>query len=324
VVENWGQLEAFAAVVEARGFSAAARRLGRTTSSLSRQVRALEDRLGVRLLDRTTRRVSPTAAGRAFHERARSILAELAEAEAAVTHLEAEPRGRLRLSAPLDFGRLHLAGPLAGFAARHPGVSLDVELTDRFVDLVEEGFDVVVRIAQLADSSLHARRIAPCRRVLCASPGYLERLGRPAGVADLAGHERIAYVPSGSERWHFRSAGGPRAIGVPERHRANNGELMRALAVAGQGIALLPTFIACDDLRAGRLVALFTDELDEDLAIHAVYPHRRHLSARVRLLVDHLVEELGPEPGWDQGWSREASPPSAGARRSRGRRRGSR
>ncbi|MGH0036820.1 MAG: LysR substrate-binding domain-containing protein [Myxococcota bacterium] len=313
-VEKWAQLEAFVAVIDSGGFTAAARRLGRTPSAVSRQIKALEDRLGARLLNRTTRRVSSTAAGEAFAERTRAILADLDEAEQGVARHQAEPRGRLRLGAPLDFGRAYLAGPLAAFAARHPGLSLDVELTDRLVDVVEEGFDLVVRIADLPDSSLVARRLAPCRRVLCAAPGYLAGAGAIREPADLSRHRGLVYAHSPDARWRFRGPEGPLRVAAQERHRVSNGELLCALAVAGEGLALLPTFLACDDLRAGRLVPVLADQLDEDIAIHAVYPHRRHLSAKVRLLVDDLVAAFGDQPDWDEGWAPGAPGSGAGSR----------
>jgi DNA-binding transcriptional LysR family regulator len=298
-MDRLAELEAFAAVVETGGFTAAARVLGRTTSAVSKQVRSLEERLGVRLLNRTTRRVAPTEMGLAFRERVRGVLQDLEEAELAVGRLQQEPRGVLRVGAPLDFGRIALAGSLANFASRHPAVRLEVELADRFVDVVEEGFDVVVRIANLPDSSLVARRMGPCRRLLCAAPSYLEANGRPVRPADLTSHTVIAYAYEQTGRWTFRGADGETALAVAPRHRANNGEMIRRMLLEGLGVALLPTFLAGDDLRAGRLEALFPDLLDADTAIWALTPHRKLLATKVRLLLDHLVSGCGERPPWD-------------------------
>lgn len=294
-----GELEAFAAVAETGGFTAAARALGRTTSGVSRQVRALEERLGVRLLHRTTRRVSLTEVGAAFRERVQGVLHDLEEAELAVSRLQEEPRGRLRVGIPMDFGRLALADGLAGFAARHPGLRLEVELTDRFVDVVQEGFDLVVRIGNLPDSSLVARRLGPCRRLICAAPSYLEAHGRPARPADLEDHSLVGYAYQRSRRWRFRSREGDEIVEVEPRHVANNGEMIRSLLLGGLGVALLPTFLVGDDLRAGRLEALLPDLLDADTTIWAVTPHRKLLATKVRLMLEHLASACGEHPPWD-------------------------
>lgn len=300
-MDRLAELEAFAAVAEAGGFTAAARALGRTTSGVSKQVRALEERLGVRLLNRTTRRVSLTEIGSAFLERARGVLDDLDAAELAVGQLQEEPRGVLRVGAPMDFGRIALAGSLARFAVRHPELRLQVELADRLVDVVDEGYDVVVRIANLADSSLVARRLGPCRRVLCAAPSYLEARGRPERPAELREHSIVGYAYEQSQRWRFSSQDGEERVGVEPRHRANNGELIRSLLLEGLGIALLPTFLVGDDLRAGRLEPVLPGLLDADTAIWAVTPHRKLLATKVRLLLEHLAESCGEHPPWDEG-----------------------
>ena len=287
-------------MVEAGGFRAAAQQLGLTPSAISKRVRGLEDRLGVRLLQRTTRSVVPTEAGQAYYERSREILADLADAESTLSALQNEARGTLRVAAPMDFGRRHLAAPLAEFAARHPQLSLDVDFSDRFVDVVGEGFDLAIRIGTLADSNLVVRRLAPCRRLLVASPRYLAERGTPEAGADLRQHDFIGYTLESSRTWRVASETGGRALALRERHRANNGEMMYRLAAAGLGLALLPTFLACDALRDGSLVAVLEEEVDADIAIHAVYPHRRHLSAKVRLFVDYLVDAFGPVPEWDR------------------------
>lgn len=302
-MDRLSELEAFAAVAETGGFTAAAQALGRTTSAVSKQVQALESRLGVRLLHRTTRSVALTEIGVAFRDRVRGVLHDLEEAETAVGELHAEPRGVLRVSAPSDFGRLHLADQLARFARRHGDLRIEVDLADRFVDVVEEGFDVVVRIANLADSSLVARRMGPCRRVLCAAPAYLDAHGRPDEPAELARHSVVAYTYEQTRGWRFRSGdgSGESTVSVEPRHRANNGEMIRAMLRSGLGVALLPTFLAGDDLRAGRLETLLTDRLDADTVIWAVTPHRKLLAAKVRLLLDELVTGCGEHPPWDAG-----------------------
>ncbi|MFT5359006.1 MAG: DNA-binding transcriptional LysR family regulator [Polyangiales bacterium] len=301
MMDRLSEMEAFTAVAEAGGFTAAARTLGCTTSSVSKQVRALEERLGVRLLNRTTRRVSLTEIGIAFRDRARAVLHELEDAELAVSQQQQEPRGVLRVGAPVDFGRIGLAESLATFIARHSDLRLEVDLADRFVDVVEEGFDVVVRIANLPDSSLVARRMGPCRRVLCAAPSYLEARGRPARPTDLSDHTIIGYSHDRTRRWMFRTNEGEVDVAVKPSHSANNGEMIRRMLLAGLGIALLPTFLVGDDLRAGRLEPLLVEQLEADTTIWAVTPHRKLLATKVRLLLDHLVSGCGDPPPWDAG-----------------------
>jgi DNA-binding transcriptional LysR family regulator len=300
-MDRLGEYEGFLRVAQTGSFTAAAADLGLSASAVSKQVRSLEDRLGVRLLNRTTRRVALTDEGRAFSERVEAIVADIAEAESALTAALSQPRGRLRVGAPMDFGRRHLAEPLARFAAAQPLVEIEVELSDRFVDIIEEGLDLVVRIGGLSDSSLVSRRIAPCRRVVCASPAYLDAHGRPEAIDELTTHRRIGYAYEADRSWQFETPDGPVRANPPVGHRSNNGEMTRAMLLAGLGIALLPTFIVADELRAGRLEALLTDRIRSEIPIHAVYPHRKHLSAKVRAFVDHLVEHCGTAPYWDEG-----------------------
>ena len=301
-MDRLGELESFAAVAEAGGFTAAARTLGRTTSSVSKQIQSLEARLGVRLLHRTTRRVSLTEIGVAFRGRVQGVLHDLDEAETAVAQLHEEPRGVLRVSVPTDFGRLHLAETLARFAVRYAGIRLEVDFSDRFVDVVEEGFDIVIRIANLADSTLVARRMGPCRRVLCAAPAYLEANGQPVDPSELSGHSVIGYAYEQARPWRFRGTEGEEVtVSVEPRHRANNGEMIRSMVLGGLGVALLPTFLIGDDLRAGRLETLFMDQLEADTVIWAVTPHRKLLATKVRLMLDQLVSDCGEDPPWDEG-----------------------
>ena len=300
-MDRMAELEAFSAVAEAGGFTAAALKLGRTTSSVSKQVRALEERLGVRLLNRTTRRVMLTEIGFAFRDRVQGVLHDLEDAELAVGRLQEEPRGVLRVSAPTDFGRIGLADSLAEFAMRHSGLRLEVDLADRFVDVVDDGFDVVVRIANLPDSSLVARRLGPCRRVLCAAPAYLEAHGSPTRPSELSEHAVVGYAYEQTRRWLFRTNEKKTEVNIEPRHLSNNGEMIRRMILAGLGVALLPTFLVGDDLRAGRLESLFPEALDAGTVIWAVTPHRKLLATKVRLLLDHLVSGCGERPPWDEG-----------------------
>lgn len=301
-VADLSAILAFVEVVEGGSFSAAARRLGLTRSAVSRQVAGLEDRLGARLLNRTTRRLSVTEAGAVYHQRCVRILAEAAAAERAVADLDDAPRGLLRVNAPMSFGLGHLGPAVAEFLVRHPAIRVDLTLDDRVVDLVGEGFDLAVRIAELPPSTLIARRLAVNRRVLCAAPSYLARAGRPRHPQQLAEHACLAYayLATGND-WSFRGPDGAVSVRVDAAHSANNGDALRHLALAGLGILLSPTFIVGDDLRQGRLVSLLDDWVDADTGVYAVYPHGRHLSPKVRAFVDFLAERFGPWPYWDEG-----------------------
>lgn len=293
----------YARVVEARSFSEAARRLGISKSAVSKQIARLEDRLGARLLNRTTRRISPTEVGAAFYERCARITAEIEEAELAVTRLQAEPRGVLRVNAPMSFGMQHLAPAIAVFMKRYPDVEIDLMLNDRFVDLIDEGFDLAIRIGQLADSSLIARKLAPGRLVLCAAPSYLRRRGLPAAPKELAEHDCLVYSFAASgDLWTFIDAdGAARSVRVKPRMRVNNGDVMRDVAVAGLGLTVLPTFIAADCLEKGTLVAVLGNYRLPETSVSAIYPQNRYLSTKVRVFVDFLAGRFGPEPYWDRG-----------------------
>jgi len=294
-------IEAFVRVVERRSFAAAARDLSSSRALVSKQIQLLETRLGVRLLNRTTRQVSLTEAGQAYYERCLRVLEEVAAADDAAAAQQHEPSGRLRINAPTSFGRLHLAGAVADFLSRHPAVEIDLTLEDRQVDLVAEGFDLAVRIARLPDSSLIARRLAPCRLVLCASPAYLAARGTPGSVAELAHHRCLIYA-YGAQRndWRLDGPDGPASVRVGGHFRANNGDVIQELALAGQGIALQPTFMAGPELRRGALVQVLPGYEPPPLAIQAVYPHARLLPARVRAFLDFLAARYAQEPPWDE------------------------
>lgn len=296
-MEEFAGLAVFAQVVEARSFSAAARSLGMSKSAVSKRVARLEDRLGARLLNRTTRRLSLTEVGAAFYERCARIVSELEEAELAVTHLSSEPRGTLKLNAPVTFGQLQIAPAVPELLARHPELRIDMLLSDRVVDLVEEGFDVAIRIGTLPDSTLVARRLAPDRRVVCATPGYLERYGRPHTPADLEAHNCLGYSFLGAQsEWRFRGPRGERAQRVRGNFQANNGEVLRAALLQGLGLALMPTFIVGRDLAAGRLEAVLEEHELAPGGVYAVYPHGRHLSPKVRAFVDFLADRFTRAP----------------------------
>lgn len=289
-------------VVEAGGFTAAAAALGITKSAVSKHIAALEGRLGARLLDRTTRKMRPTEVGLAFYDRCARILADIEDAELAVASLHTAPRGRLRVSAPMSFGTRHLAPLLAGVLARYPELEVDLVFNDRVVDLFDEGFDLAIRIADLADSGLVARRLAPARRVVCAAPSYWRKRGKPLLPGDLAGHECLlyTYLPNESE-WRLFENGKVRSVHVTGRLRANNGDALREAAIGGRGVVLAPTFIVGEDLRRGALEAALGEFAGPPLSIYAVYPQNRYLTAKVRAFIDHLAAAYGPRPYWDEG-----------------------
>lgn len=287
----------FATVVDAGGFTAAARRLGISKSAVSKQVSALEDRLGTRLLNRTTRKLSTTEAGLAVFERASRIVAEAEQAEIVVGDLASAPRGTLRINVPHAFG-VHRLGPMiAEFSALYPDVEVDISLNDRQVDLVEEGFDVAVRIARLKDSSLIARRLMNVERYLVASPSYIKQFGRPATLRDVGGHRFLSYtLQERPNELRFCTDGGPvETIKIAPFIRASSGDLLVSMLEQGIGMAALPDFIVDDAIAAGRLVRIGNGERFEALAVHAIYPAVRHLATKVRVFVDFLVERFAED-----------------------------
>jgi Transcriptional regulator len=291
---------AFIKVVDTKSFTAAADRLNLSKSVVSRRIAELENRLGARLLNRTTRKLSLTEVGQAYYERCTRIIADLEEAEQAVADLHAAPRGRLRLNAPVSFGFQHLAPAVADFLARYPSIEIEMDLNDRYVDLIDEGYDLAIRIGRLRDSSLIAKRLAPARRVVCASPAYLEKHGTPATPEELANHNCLIYtnVPT-AEQWQFRVGEEMVSVRVSGSMRSNNGDLLCASAVAGVGIVVLPTFLCGNALSSGKLKCLLLDFGMSESNVYAVYPQNRHLSPKVRAFVDFLAERFGPRPYWD-------------------------
>ena len=294
-------MQVFVRVVEAGSLTAAADQLGMAKSAVSRRLADLERRLAARLLTRSTRRMSLTAAGQNYFERAAAVVAAADEADASVQAAGAQLRGRIRLAAPLSFGIAHLGPALHEFAARHPDIELDLDLNDRQVDLVGEGFDLAIRIARLEDSQLSARRLTGVRRVILASPDWWNRHGRPTTAAELRQHAALSYTNEPQTGWQFRSPAGKRGVvHVPTTLRANNGEFLRDAAIAGLGVLLQPTFIVHEAVNRGELEAVMTDWDWQDLDVWAVYPTSRFLPERVRQLIDFLAERFGDRPYWDE------------------------
>lgn len=284
-------MEAFVRVVEAGSFVAAADRLGLSTSSLSRLVADLEQHLGARLLNRTTRRLSLTESGQAYYERCVTLLADVAEAEAVAGQSAAQARGTLRLTCSYSMAEQTVAPAIAAFVKRHPAVKFELIVSDRIVDLIEEGFDLAIRVGSVGSDRLVARRLGSMQLVLCAAPAYLERQGTPASPADLPRHNALTYAYSASPRvWRFTDAAGtPYDVRVTGNLHANSGDALRAAAIAGLGILYEPDFLVGSALRTGQLVRLLPDYTGAGGDIWAVYPSRRHLSLKVRLFVDHIA-----------------------------------
>ncbi|WP_135080429.1 LysR family transcriptional regulator [Terasakiella sp. SH-1] len=290
----------FAQVIQSGSFSKAAEDLGMSKSSVSKKVSYLEDRLGVRLLNRTTRKLSLTEVGQVFYERCERIMSEAEEAELAITRLQDEPRGQLKISAPVSFGVQHLGKPLAVFGTKYPDLSMDVQLNDRFVDIVDEGFDLAIRIGRLPDSSLIAKKVGSSRLVACAAPDYWEKHGNPQHPKDLVGHNCLIYtLARNSENWTYTENGQTETVKLSGNFTANNGNVISEMAIAGAGVCISPAFIVGPDLAKGRLVCVLEDYEVEPINIYAVYPHNRHLSAKVRLFVDFLKDWFGACPSWE-------------------------
>jgi len=295
------EMYSFVRVVESGSISQAAEQLGLAKSGVSRRLAELERRLGVRLLNRTTRRSSLTEAGRRYYEGAVRLLADMAELEALVADSEAALEGSLRLAAPLSFGLQHLTPAIEEFTRRHPAVMIDIDFSDRQVDLVAQGIDLAVRIAELRDSSLRARHICPIRLMLCASPDYLERTGVPQSLDELADERMLHYDIGGGNVLRLTDGhGGERAVPIRPRLVANNGDFLRDLAIAGCGIILTPSFISWRAVARGDLVPLLQAHWPTPLNAYAVYPQTRYLSRRARTFIDFLAERFGPEPYWDR------------------------
>src|SRR5262247_1741528 len=312
-MDRMTSMATFVKVVESGGFSAAARTLSMSPSMVTAHVQSLEGRLGVRLLNRSTRRVSLTEVGHAYYERCLQILAEMEDADRIAQALQSTPRGTLRLNTSIAIPPL-LAPVIAEFVALYPEVSINLTMTDRMIDLVEEGFDLAVRNMAVPDSSLIVRRVASYRFVVCGAPGYLAGRGIPRQPADLVHHNCLVYSHSAwSNEWRFAGPDGEQSVAVAGNLQANSDNALRLAAVHGQGLALAPSFLLIDEIKSGRLVPVLTEFLQADHAINAIYPHRRHLSAKVRSFIDLLARRFRDDPAWaDPCRSRLTTPPATG------------
>lgn len=301
--DRFEALLALVTVVSEGGISAGAERLGIAKSAVSRRIRELEDRLGTRLFDRTTRQIQLTEAGRAFHERAVHLLTELEKAEEEASNAGGQLRGRIRVAAPVSFAAHCLAPILGQFLERHPAVSLSIDTDDRMVDLVRDGFDLAIRIAQLPDSSLIARRLVTIRHACVVSPALMERLGVPDTPAELSRFPGIVYSNRDeSSYWKFADNNVP---SVAKRLDFANGDAVREAAISGLGVAMLPTFIVHDAVRSGALSIILAKHMRPPIAMYAVHPSTRNQTARARAFIDFLVENFRGEPLWDQGLFRD-------------------
>ncbi|MXU64580.1 LysR family transcriptional regulator [Oceanomicrobium pacificus] len=290
-MDRLSEMEAFVSVVDQGGFTEAARRLGMSKSAVSKHVASLEDRLGARLLNRTTRRVSPTEIGLIYYDRAMSVLNHAQEADDVVTALQEAPRGTLRLSAPVSFGTSHIAPLVGQFLLDHPEMKINMELSDKFVDLVDEGFDLAIRIGSLPDSSLRARKLGEAGGLLVAAPSYIEKHGAPERIEDLASHTLLHYSNmSTGNFWRLTSpTGEERQVRVGGPLTANNGTALRIAAEAGLGIAMQPSFILGDALQTGKLVQVLPDLANPLISIYAVYPAGQFVQPKLRVFIDHLA-----------------------------------
>lgn len=300
-MDKLASLQTFIRVVEDGSFAAAARTIGQSRSQVNRAVVALEDDLGVQLLNRTTRQVSVTPSGQAYYQRAKAILADLTEAEDSIRESRETPTGDIRINAPMSFGTLHLGPALVDFARLYPDIRVELALNDHFIDPVADGFDITVRISRPTETlALIDHEIIPMKRVLCASPEFIHKHGEPRDIRDLATLPCLHYgnLPSGAA-WKLTGPDGPVAVQVNGVFCCNNAEVLRDAAVAGLGIAELPTFIAGAELQTGRLVTVLCDYAPPELFLSLLYPPSRQLSSRIRLLVDFMHDRFGGQPRWD-------------------------
>lgn len=296
-MDKYQEMRVFSAVVEASSFVGAAESLDMSKAAVSRYVSELEQRLGVRLLHRTTRRLSLTPEGEVFLARCRDILSSIEASEVEITTRSVSVSGLLKVSVPVSFGIRHMAPLWPDFLDLHPQLNLDVQLADRLIDLVDEGFDLAIRIARLEDSSLISRQIAATRLVLCAAPSYLERRGVPEHPSELATHDVVGYsLLATGDQWQFEGPDGPVSVKVRPRFWSNNGDSCIAACVQGAGIQLQPTFLIDEELRRGALVEVLPQYQAATLGIYAVYPTRKFVLPKVRALVEFLDERLKAAP----------------------------
>jgi DNA-binding transcriptional LysR family regulator len=294
-MDLFASMKMYIAVVDGGSFAAAADKLEVSRAMVSKQVQKLEEHLGTRLLNRTTRRLSLTETGREFHERSLQIIGDVDEAEQIAGRMTRMPQGVLRVAIPLSYGQHRLGAIIGDYTQAYPQVQLDIALSDRKVDLVEDGFDLAIRIGALPQSDLIARKIGGVRSVVCASPAYLARHGTPQTPADLAGHACLGYtLTGGGADWRLEGADGPVTVPIAGPIRADNGDIIRLAALSGAGVLFQPEFIVGADLDAGKLLRLLPDWQSAELGVYAVYPSRKHLSAKVRTFVDFLAAAIQP------------------------------
>lgn len=301
-MERLTEMMSFAKVVETKSFSAAALALGTSKSMISKQISGLENALGVRLLNRTTRRMSLTEVGAAYFEHCTRIAQEIEAAGQTVSQLQAEPRGVLRITSPVIFASLHLAPALTSFLARYDKVELELNAADRLIDIVDENYDLAIRITGNPPPNMVARKISDVHWVTCASPEYLERYGTPATPHDLQQHRCLLYegIPALHSGWRYRIGGREIGLRLSGSVRVNNSEVLLQMALAGAGIVLFPTYILGPHLRSGRLVEILKDSVaNPDMALVATYLPNRYMQPKVRAFIDHLLAHFGPTPDWD-------------------------
>ena len=306
-MQDLNDMLTFARVVEAKGFSEAARRTGASKSAMSKAVSKLERSLGVRLLNRSTRGLSLTEVGAAFYEHCARIAAEAVRADEVVNQLQSTPQGVLKITAPVAFGRLHVAPAAVEYLARYPGVKLDIRITDRIVDLVDEGYDLAIRIARAPALHFVASPLAPMRRVVCATPEYFKRHGVPSTPHELERHNCLEYTRfSARGEWRLQNAGRETVVPIRGSLRINDDDVLSQAVLGGLGIALLPTFIIGRELHCGRLQAVLSDYLPIERHIYVVHLPNVHLPMKVRSFIDFLRARFGPTPYWDR--ADESSP----------------
>ncbi len=301
-MDRFTEMSCFVQVADAGSYSAAARQIAIAKSSLSRRISELERRLGAQLFNRTTRQLHLTEIGEAFYHRATTVLADLEEAELTVASAQEQLRGKLKIAAPLSFTQLHLRPMVTAFLRAHPEIDLELDLNDRRVDLVAQGFDAALRVGVLEDSSLIARRLAPIRHAVAAAPAYWEKVGRPLAAAELERMDCLAYsnVPLPGVLRCTAPSGEPVTIRPPVRLRAGNGDFLKDAAIEGLGFVLEPTFVLADDIRAGRLEPVLLDHEWSHADLFVVYPPTRQVSSRVRAFIDALVDRFANNPYWDR------------------------
>ncbi len=291
-MDRLSEMEAFVTVVDAGGFTGAATKLGISKSAVSKSISALEHRLGARLLDRTTRRVNPTEIGLSYYDRAKSVLAYATDADEMVTAMQSSPRGVLRISVAFGFGLQVGGAAVSAFLKSYPDVSAELVLDDRYVDLIKEGFDLAIRIGNLEDSSLKARKIAETQMVMVASSGYLAQNGTPHSIDELSAHQLLHYsMMSTGKVWRIRSRSGEvRDVRTGGCLSANNGDILNRAAIAGLGVAFCPSFMVCDYLKSGELVQVLADHPQPETGVHLVYPSGLYTQPKVRAFIDFMVE----------------------------------